>query len=380
MREELLALRGRLFLATGLGLGVGSTMACLEHAPIDECFERAMEEVDDNVEVIRFYIEPGDSCPGEGSKEVKEEAKLHGTCELTGVETELRYIACGPKSAVSYCEYVAVYAEPTPPCGVVGRPFMVGGEPRRASACERAAWSDARDRLVSQCDVPTEPKLRRALARYWTEAALAEHASIAAFARFAIQLLRLGAPPELLRDCHAAMADETRHARLAFGLASRFGGQTIGPTGLDLDSCLDIDTDIDIEALLDDVVVEGCLGETRAAFEARVAATHCADPALAAVLLQIAQDEERHAALAWRFVAWLLRARPDSRGALERALERGLARAPVADMGVGVDGGAGMGLLDDGLRRSIDARVRAVIVAPLGRSLLQPTSEAVARS
>jgi hypothetical protein len=44
------------------------------------------------------------------------------------------------------------------------------------------------------------------LAKHWTEVALMAHASIAAFARFSLDALSLGAPPELLDAAHAACA------------------------------------------------------------------------------------------------------------------------------------------------------------------------------
>ncbi len=55
-------------------------------------------------------------------------------------------------------------------------------------------------------------------ARQWTETARLEHASIAAFARFVLQLMALGAPAELVAaDVLATIAtDEARHAELAW--------------------------------------------------------------------------------------------------------------------------------------------------------------------
>jgi len=55
-----------------------------------------------------------------------------------------------------------------------------------------------------------------------------EHASIAAFARFSLQLLSLGAPAGLIDDCTRALGDETAHARLCFQLASAYAGRAIG--------------------------------------------------------------------------------------------------------------------------------------------------------
>jgi hypothetical protein len=48
------------------------------------------------------------------------------------------------------------------------------------------------------------------------------------------------------------------------------------------------------------------VGETLGALEAREAALHAKHPSLRRVLDRIADDETRHAALAFRFVAWAL--------------------------------------------------------------------------
>ena len=144
---------------------------------------------------------------------------------------------------------------------------------------------------------------------------------MAAFARFALQLLQLGAPPELVERTTAAMADETRHARLAFGIASAYAGEALGPGPLDIERSLDETSLVDVVRL---VVREGCVGETVAALEAREAAEHAleSDPGRDC-LRGVADDETRHAELAWRFVAWALEQAPaGGSGLLEQELGR----------------------------------------------------------
>jgi hypothetical protein len=128
-----------------------------------------------------------------------------------------------------------------------------------------------------------------------------EHASIAAFARFSLQLLALGAPRELVAAAAEAMADETRHAERCFELASRYGGRDLGPGALDVQGALGA---VELLEIVDLVVAEGCIGETAAALEARWAADAATEPLVREVLLGIADDEARHAVLAWKFVAW----------------------------------------------------------------------------
>jgi hypothetical protein len=88
-----------------------------------------------------------------------------------------------------------------------------------------------------------------------------EHASIAANARFALELLSLGAPPELVEETYQAMADETVHARDACALASAYAGHAVGPGALDISQALAAGSPIDIVRT---AILEGCIGETDA--------------------------------------------------------------------------------------------------------------------
>jgi hypothetical protein len=145
--------------------------------------------------------------------------------------------------------------------------------------------------------------LLAAAAAHWARKGLAAHASIGAFARFALGLLALGAPPELVRDVQEAMGDETEHARLAFGLASVFAGEAMGPGPLSIDGAID---EFDLGDFISTLVRQGCIRETVAAIEARDALEHVTDPAVRAVLEVMARDELRHAALAWRVLGWVV--------------------------------------------------------------------------
>lgn len=68
--------------------------------------------------------------------------------------------------------------------------------------------------------------------------AIAEHASIASFARFLLKLLALGAPADLVADAQTAIDDERRHAEAAFGWASNFADRPMGPSQLDVADAL----------------------------------------------------------------------------------------------------------------------------------------------
>jgi hypothetical protein len=150
---------------------------------------------------------------------------------------------------------------------------------------------------------------RATLAAHWTRMGQLEHASIAAFARFALQLLSLGAPSELVEECTRAMADETAHTRLCFDVASAYAGHAIGPGPLDIAGSLAVTS---LPEIVELTIAEGCFGETRAALEALEAADAATDPVIRAAHEQIARDEERHAALAFRFVRWALEREPEA--------------------------------------------------------------------
>lgn len=183
---------------------------------------------------------------------------------------------------------------------VCGRPFLVNERARMAAVETRADWLDAQ--LTPDISELT-PLERARLAAHWAHLAQMEHASIAAFARFNLQLLSLGAPSDLVEACNRALADETAHARTCFALASSYGGSAIGPARLDIEHCFE---DTSLVAVAKLVLREGCLGEAVAALEATSAAEISSDRAVRQALTRIAQDELEHAQLAFRFVRWAL--------------------------------------------------------------------------
>jgi hypothetical protein len=215
----------------------------------------------------------------------------------------------------------------------IGRPFLVQGEVRKAAVTLRDDWSGPWTldtvRAPAEQGAPgrenfRSPTLDLLAAAEWAAIGQMEHASIAAFARFALQLLAVGAPPELLHATSQAMADETRHARLAFALASRFGGRALGPAVLDVRHSLDDDN---LKSIAICTLLEGCIGETVAALEAKMALQYVQDDEARNVLEQVARDEADHALLAWQFVQWALGTRPELVAELTQRAERELAKA-----------------------------------------------------
>jgi hypothetical protein len=180
-----------------------------------------------------------------------------------------------------------------------GRPFLVDGLARRAHAIERADWLDPTVSAPPSAELSRAE--RTAVTEHWLEAGAMEHASIAAFARFSLELLALGAPADLVAAATRAMSDETAHARLAYGIAARYAETPCGPAPLNVARALER---IDLLDVVERALLEGCLGETSAALEAAWAADDATDPIVREALERIATDEARHAALAFEFVAW----------------------------------------------------------------------------
>jgi hypothetical protein len=146
--------------------------------------------------------------------------------------------------------------------------------------------------------------VRDALGRHFAHSAQMEHASIASFNRFSMQLLGLGAPAELVELAQRAALDEVHHARICFAIASEYLGQPLGPAPLDLSGNLLEERELD--AVVAGTIVEGCVGETLAAVEAGASRDLARVPALRSAWALIAEDEASHAELAWSFVSWAI--------------------------------------------------------------------------
>lgn len=173
----------------------------------------------------------------------------------------------------------------------VGRPLYDGDRLLTAEAAARADWSAALDGVSAD-------------ARLWTEIGRLEHSSVASFARVALELLALGAPAELVADVQRAGLDEIEHARLAFAVARAAGAGDVGPGPLPVPAL----SPPSFVSFAVATLREGCVEETTGAVVARELAAREAQPALRGVLERIAEDEERHAELAWRTLAWALAA------------------------------------------------------------------------
>jgi hypothetical protein len=199
---------------------------------------------------------------------------------------------------------------------------------------------------------------------------LLEHASVASFGRFALELLAVGAPPELVDLAHRAAMDEVRHARLCFALASAYAGHSIAPGPFPFEGRVDVSADLAAIAVL--AVREGCAGETLASVLAAEACARATDPAVRSVLAAITKDEARHAELAWRTVAWAVsRGGARVREAVARAFEEVLGGEPVMQGGASGGALAGHGRLSTEVQRDVMRRALEEVVRPAAAALLR---------
>jgi len=215
----------------------------------------------------------------------------------------------------------------------VRRPFLVGSSLRSAGVSRRDDWLDRFQNQTARI----EPETRRALAAAWLADGREEHASVAAFARFTLLMMSVGAPPDLVAASQRASLDEIAHARACFGLAARYGASDRGPDALAVHDALAPLSIAEIAALTTE---EGCVGETLGVVLAGEQLAFASDPEVVTVLTKIVADEGRHAELAWRFVAWAIRKGGNEvRAAVERAAASAMAevrRMPERDYGVDV--------------------------------------------
>ncbi len=200
-----------------------------------------------------------------------------------------------------------------------GRPLMVQGLARTAELRGHSAWAAQAEAVHRQF----EPELAAA----WRADGREEHAAIASFYRLGMELLAVGAPPALVGAASHAASDEVAHAQICFAWARALDGADDGPGPLPL---ADLTLRRDLPSLAVASALEGGIGETLAAAELALAAAMCPDPKKAQLLRAMADDEARHAALAWQVVAWALAEDPAGvRPLLTAALGQALNTPPA---------------------------------------------------
>lgn len=203
-----------------------------------------------------------------------------------------------------------------------GRVLRLRGRTRVARRALGVGWADDAVPDVSGLT----PWQRTVLGEVWMYSAGLEHASVPAFSKLSLKLSALGAPSELLEDCHLAALDEIRHARRCFALASAYSGVgwtagTIPELGQGSTRPSPMDSGDTWARLVRGSLLDGCLAEGMASLVAGEGARRAADPVVRETLSVISEDEGRHAELAWDVIAFALkRGGRSAKDALRQAL------------------------------------------------------------
>ena len=266
---------------------------------------------------------------------------------------------CGPDFVDGKCCYVFSAGS------CCGRPLLVEGKPLLPAIEQRTDWLDSE--VVSELTRAVPAGESALLGAAWLEDARMEHASIASFARFTLDLLAFGAPAELVEGAQRALGDEIRHARLCFSVAAAYSKVTRGPGPMPLQGVLPSRSLAEAAAA---AVIEGCIGETIAALALEQQAATAQSPALRRLLSGLAADEANHAELAWRFVEWALASgTPDVAAAVEAAFRR--AALPRSAPGADLEATAwrAHGRLARGDLERVGASALSEVIAPCARAL-----------
>ncbi len=218
-------------------------------------------------------------------------------------------IACGGGTAATRESVYPVAADAGNVCYVVCDAFADAGETVRNCSFDSLDGGPAVDCTfgppVNTCG--RRPAALLASSGAWgahpvgalfADASRLEAASIDAFRILARELASCGAPAGLVRRTERAAADEVRHAGVTAHLARRYGAEPIAPafgtaTG-----------PRSLAAIALENAAEGCVRETYGAIVAGWQARHAKDRSIARAMAAIADDEARHAELAWDISAW----------------------------------------------------------------------------
>eukprot|EP00756_Hemistasia_phaeocysticola_P031664 Hpha_TRINITY_DN16365_c1_g2::TRINITY_DN16365_c1_g2_i2::g.58088::m.58088 len=139
-------------------------------------------------------------------------------------------------------------------------------------------------------------------AELYVEQAGEEQTSVASFAALTLRLMANGAPGALLDASLRAGQDEVRHARACVGLAETLGGA--GRVELRKLPEHNLTVEPGLAELATSSVREGGVGESIAATCALVGSEAAQLAEVREAQGEIAEDEARHAALAWVTAAW----------------------------------------------------------------------------
>lgn len=189
----------------------------------------------------------------------------------------------------------------------MGRPFSTDAGNLVSTADWKSGHSDWVPKDWNLTALTVSEDVKAFGENYWRTSGEHEHASVASFARASLDLMRFGAPPELLRDTHVAAMEEVRHAEISFGLATSFKGKSSDALVVGAFPLENAELSKSLDDFASKLLLEGCIGETSAVARLSYAISHINPMSPAAQHLVTLRDEEAgHAALAWKSLAWAL--------------------------------------------------------------------------
>ena len=139
---------------------------------------------------------------------------------------------------------------------------------------------------------------RHSVADHFARSAELEAASVHAFESLERELVAHGAPRSFALRSRRAARDEVRHVRCVARLARSLGGKPRKPCVVPLEAVRSLET-IALEN-----AIEGCVRETYGALVAQHQAARARSSVVRRLYARIAEDETRHAALAWDIARW----------------------------------------------------------------------------
>lgn len=228
---------------------------------------------------------------------------------------------------------------------------------------------------------------RQALAAsLWISNADAEWVSVAAFSKLSFELLELGAPPDLVAECHTAALDEIAHTQLCFDVAAGLHPSAVGVAVAPIPALSGLRSgqrpgqtrlvDVAIESL-----VQGAFLERVSAELARRLGERCTPGPIQAALSRIYVEEGRHADHAFRILQWCLNQAPDLwTPQLERALAESGAQTPDPS-GAAADGSLeDLGIPGAALLAEVRAHVLSEVQQQLREALASARQHGLAQS
>lgn len=303
------------FVLLSLGIGV---VACSSSNPSKDKKEPKVQTQSTSPETIVSYcfgIDEGKKCPP--LEEVNKKMPSNSTdyCgNKTGEYLEIvDFVSQNPQAftkntidkppppddAGDTCCYKARYQpiDTVPNC-VPGRPYVQEGENVLAQLIQmKGDWRH------NGTSIPFGTKEeRKSAGHFYLETARAEHASVASFNRFSLELISLGAPANLIRRAQEAALDEVRHAQQAFSISNTLLSKEFQPSAMSIDVQLAKNHLALAKAVLEEAAIQETIAVLLAVEQLRVVQS----PVIKAYLQEVVEDESRHAELAFDTLRWCL--------------------------------------------------------------------------